>query len=182
MATAIVILASGFEEVEALTVVDVLRRAGVECTTAGLGGTRITGAHDITVEADKELSQVSRIPDAVILPGGMPGSEHLGLSAEAKALTLRAHAAGKICAAICAAPAKTLGAWGLLDGRQATCFPGVIEELPKAATYIEENVVEDGNIITSRGIGTAMAFALALVSRLTGRENAETQRKRMLVD
>ncbi len=181
MAKAILILAEGFEEIEAITPLDVLRRAGVDCKTAGLGSKQITAAHGVTVQADLLVSEIKDLPDAVILPGGMPGSANLGGSSEVKDLVMRAAEAGKLCAAICAAPVLTLGAWGLLDGRDATCFPGMENQFPASVRPLQESVVEDGNFITSRGVGTAMAFALTLVARLVSPEVADEHRKRMVV-
>lgn len=178
---ATVVLAPGFEEIEALTVVDVLRRGGVEVTVAGLGGTVIEGAHGITVQADVPLSEDMETPDALVLPGGMPGSKNLGESPLVRALACRTHDAGHVCAAICAAPAFTFAAFGLLDGKTATCYPGCEDRFPPSATFTHDRVAVDGNIVTSRGPGTALAFALKLVEMLVDVETAESLSDGMLV-
>src|SRR5690606_34636369 len=153
-ASACVFLANGFEEIEAITVVDVLRRAGVDVSLAAAGpgeGLRRTGAHGIVVEADLPLSdvQVARY-QAFVVPGGQPGSSHLRDDARVQELLKEAAAAGHVVAAICAGPIALESA-GILRGRQATSFPGV--EL-RTAHQREERVVVDGNVITSRGPGT----------------------------
>ena len=178
MSKAVVVLAQGFEEIEAITVIDVLRRAGIEVTIAGLECGAVHGSHDIGVIADRPIEEVDAAGfDALILPGGMPGAAHLRDDSRVRALVQGFVKAGKLCAAICAAPIA-LEAAGVLAGRRATSYPGF--ELPSAA-YAEENVVIDGNIVTSRGVGTALAFALALVERLETPDLAAQLRQRMLV-
>ncbi|HEY9054191.1 MAG TPA: DJ-1 family glyoxalase III [Rectinemataceae bacterium] len=173
MKKACLILAEGFEEVEAVTPVDYLRRAGVEVTVAGLGGTRISGGHGIVIEADLPLSELASATfDALIVPGGMKGAERIARSAEAKAFVQRHFASGALLGAICAAPAVVLHrGFGILKGRRFTCYPGMEEEV-EGATFTQGRVVVDGNLITSRGPGTAGEFALALVSALAGKEAA----------
>ncbi|MBN2712773.1 MAG: DJ-1/PfpI family protein [Planctomycetes bacterium] len=171
---AIVVLAAGFEEIEALVQIDLLRRAGVELTVAGLGSKSITASHAVTVMADVEISAVDFVPEMIVLPGGMPGSKNLGESEAVRELVMKVNAAGGICAAICAAPALTFAKWGLLDGRKATCYPSFEEHFPASATHSEDKVVVDGNIITSRGVGTAIDFGLMLVEQLVG---ADVSRK-----
>ncbi|MFH1531975.1 MAG: DJ-1 family glyoxalase III [Pseudomonadota bacterium] len=178
---AVVLLAEGFEEIEALTIVDILRRAGVDLVTAGVGGLEITGAHGVTVLADLWLEDAPRDGDAVILPGGMPGSEHLDVPEVAD--LVRAYAeAGKIVAAICAAPALALSPTGVIDGRRVTCYPGFEAAFPASVERREDAVVEDGQVITSRGPGTAHRFALRLVERLVDKETAAQLRAGMLWD
>jgi 4-methyl-5(b-hydroxyethyl)-thiazole monophosphate biosynthesis len=176
MARALVILAEGFEEIEAITIVDVLRRGGVAVTTAALSGKHPRGSHDIAVEADVTLSG-PRISDydALVLPGG-PGSQHLREDPHVQALIKEAAGAGKIVAAICAAP-TALEAAGVLHGKRATCYPG--SSIP-SAEFVDAPVVEDGNIITSRGPATAMAFALKLVERLESKGTADSTAEKML--
>ncbi|MGC4086481.1 MAG: DJ-1/PfpI family protein [Polyangiaceae bacterium] len=178
MPKAIVLLAEGFEEIEAVTVLDVLRRAGVEVTAASLGAVDVRGAHDIWLRADASLDSVdSTTFDALILPGGQPGSSNLQRDARVLTLTRRFVAASKLTAAICAAP-TVLESAGVLSGRRATCYPGY--DLP-SARFEESAVVEDGPIVTSRGAGTAFEFSFALVRRLCGAAVADAQREKLLV-
>jgi len=179
MSSAIVLLADGFEEIEALTIVDILRRAGVDLLTVGVTGRWVTGAHRVTVHADVSLEEAPRTADAIILPGGMPGSENLAV--EPVGALVKAYArAGRIVAAICAAPALALAPTGVLEGRRVTCYPGFEESFPESAQPRAEAVVEDGQLITSRGPGTAHRFALRLVERLVDRDTAEGLREGML--
>ncbi len=177
----VVILAEGFEEIEAVTAVDVLRRAELDVVLAGVGGTAVTGAHGVTYQCDTELDGAMETPRAVVLPGGLPGSENLGKSPEVEALVRAVYASGGLCAAICAAPALTLAKYGLLDGRRATCYPGFESEFGPETEASEARVVRDGQILTSRGPGTALEFSLALVEILTDAEKARSLREGMLV-
>lgn len=161
-------LAPGFEEVEALAPLDLLRRADLAVCTVGIGGKAVTGAHGITVLADMTdeafLEADSIDPAMVILPGGMPGSLNLDASpAVDKAIEVAAARGAYLCA-ICAAP-LILGRRGLLKGRRATCYPGFEAEL-MGATEIGGLVIRDGNIITATGMGVALEFGLELVSVL----------------
>ncbi|HLV65872.1 MAG TPA: DJ-1 family glyoxalase III [Polyangiaceae bacterium] len=177
MASALVVLAEGFEEIEAVTIVDVLRRAGVAVTLAGLAEGPVRGAHDIIVAADTTLDAVANDPfDAVVLPGGGPGTRRLREDARVLALVRRFAAEGKLIAAICAAP-TVLDAAGVLRDKTATCYPG--SALP-TARFVEDRVVEHENVVTSRGPGTAIDFALALVARLVSAEAAREHRERLL--
>ena len=176
MATALLLLAEGFEEIEAVTIIDVLRRGEVTVTTASLGARRVTGSHQITLEADALVDGVAvENFDALVLPGG-PASKTLREDARAQATIRRASAAGKLLAAVCAAP-TALEAAGVLVGKRATAYPG--NPLP-SAQQVDEQVVEDGNVITSRGPGTTMAFALKLVERLSGAQIARSTAERLL--
>jgi len=176
MATALVLLADGFEEIEAVTIIDVLRRGDVLVTTASLGTERVTGSHQISLAADALLDAVAvENFDALVLPGG-PAAKTLREDARAQATIKRAAAAGKLLAAVCAAP-TALEAAGVLAGKRATSYPG--NPLP-SAHWVEETVVIDGNVITSRGPGTTMAFALAVVERLSGAQVANTTAERLL--
>ena len=178
MVSAVVLLAEGFEEIEAITITDVLRRAKIEVTTASLGAQTVRGAHQIRVLADTTLDAAGeRLADAVVLPGGMPGAANLRDDPRVTELIRRYAAEQKLVCAICAAPIA-LEAAGVLKGKRATCYPGY--DLPSAA-YEEQRVVEDSNVITSRGPGTAMEFAMRLVDRLAGREVAAGLRRGMLV-
>lgn len=180
MRRACVLLANGFEEIEALTVVDVLRRAGVDVKMLSLSGRRVTGAHDIAVVADQTLAAAAAETwDAVVLPGGMPGSDTLRKNARVRALVRSQFESGRLVAAICAAP-MALAAAGILRGRRATCYPGCEGELD-GAKVVRQRVVSDRNVVTSRGPGTALEFALVLAEKLAGKKTASTLRKGMLV-
>jgi 4-methyl-5(b-hydroxyethyl)-thiazole monophosphate biosynthesis len=164
-------LAPGFEEIEAVTIIDLLRRADIEVVCASLGDRRVTGSHGITIEADTTLdaARASDIEFAmIVLPGGMPGARHLRDDARVQDLVRTAVAAGRYAAAICAAP-MALAAAGLLAQRRATSFPGFLDpDAVAGLELVDAPVVVDGPIITSRGPGTAMEFALVLVATLAG--------------
>jgi 4-methyl-5(b-hydroxyethyl)-thiazole monophosphate biosynthesis len=180
MSRVLVPLAQGFEEIEAVTVIDLLRRAGIQVHTAALDGPQVTGSHGITVGADMALD-AARVDDydMLVLPGGMPGADHLKRDARVLAL-LRAFAAGgRYTAAICAAPGVLAHA-GLLDGRAATSFPGFLgEDSAPGIRLRTEPVVIDGKVVTSRGPGTAMEFGLALIQLLEGRAAREQVQSRL---
>lgn len=179
MTKAIVPLADGFEEIEAITVVDVLRRAGVKVTVAGVTGLDVTGSHGISVRADKRLADAAKDTyDAVVLPGGMPGATHLRDDSGVQALVRAQHEAGRRVAAICAAPIA-LSRAGVLRGKKATSFPGFGDQL-ECGQYVDDRVVTDGMVTTSRGPGTALEFALSLVAQLRGADAAETLARQML--
>jgi len=169
MAKVLIPLAPGCEELEAVTVIDILRRAGIEVITAGLAAGPVRASRGTVLLPDTTLDEALHHDyDMIVLPGGMPGSEHLKNDVRVIALLKKMAAAGKYVAAICAAP-MALHAAGLLQGKRATSFPGVLDELPGSHTYLSNAVVVDGNIVTSRGPGTAMDFALTLVELLAGR-------------
>ncbi|MBR0597504.1 DJ-1 family glyoxalase III [Sinanaerobacter chloroacetimidivorans] len=174
-------LANGFEEIEALTVVDVLRRAGIDVKTVSVSDDRqITGAHEISVLADilYENANYSNC-EMIVLPGGMPGTKNLAAHAGLEARIKEFAEDGKWIAAICAAP-MILGNLSLLKGKKATIFSGMEEHLI-GAEFSKERVVVDGNFVTSRGAGTAMDFSLKLVELLKDEHTAATLRKAMLV-
>lgn len=174
---ALVPLAEGFEELEAVTIIDVLRRAGVEVTVAALATSPVTGSHAIRVEADALLAAVQGDAfDAVVLPGG-PGAKRLRDDERVKAVVRRLAGEGRLVAAVCAAPIA-LEAAGVLAGKRATVYPG--NTLP-SAEQVEARVVVDGSIITSRGPGTALEFALAVVAALAGPLRAAEIARAMLV-
>lgn len=133
------------------------------------------------VETDAVLEAIDFEPDLVVLPGGMPGSERLGESEQVLDLLKRQHGAGRMIGAICAAPAFAPVAAGVLDGKKATCYPSFETRFGSSTTAVEDRVVCDGNVVTSRGPGTALEFALALVERLVGKGKAEELRAAMLV-
>jgi len=165
-------LAEGFEEVEALAIVDVLRRAEVEVVTVSLAGRRVLGAHGIAVEADHTWDELDLESfTAIALPGGMPGTDHLRRDERVLALVRRLHGASRTTAAICAAP-LVLAAAGVLEGHEITSHPGVREALAEYDPQDEPRVVSSGQVITSQGPGTALEFALALVERFRGEDVA----------
>ncbi|MCJ8329557.1 MAG: DJ-1/PfpI family protein [Lentisphaeria bacterium] len=179
MKTAAVIFANGFEDIEAIAIVDVLRRAGIEVTTLGLGATEITSAHAITIKADLVLSDSAAEFDIVVLPGGMPGADNLRKSDLVLDLLKKTYSSGKHVAAICAAP-MALEAAGLLNGVEVTCYPG-FEEDASSATHTGVRVQVDGRIITGKGPGAAIEFALAIVRELGDPEMANTLNEGMIV-
>ncbi len=177
----LVFLAEGFEEIEALTAVDLLRREKIDVRLVGVGAETVTGAHGIKVVTDVKEEDVSALlPDVemVVLPGGMPGTLNLGASETVKnAVSATAEKGGFVCA-ICAAP-SVLGDMGLLDGRMATCFPGYEDRLKGAQTY-DCDVIRDGEFITGRAMGSATEFALELVGALKGDDEAERLREAII--
>ena len=168
---AIVLLANGFEEVEAVTPIDYLRRAGVEVTTVAITDSLSVKGRwgGLKVTADTTLSEIAKQGtggwDAVILPGGMPGAENLAAPKETGALLKSMADAGKLICAICASPAVVLSPLGLLKDKKFTCFPGM-EEKVKEGEWSDKRVVVDGNVITSRSAGTAGEFAIAIIEKL----------------
>jgi 4-methyl-5(b-hydroxyethyl)-thiazole monophosphate biosynthesis len=170
MARVLVPLAPGCEELEAVTIIDLLRRAGVEVISAGLDAGPIKASRGVVLLADMSLDEaLTHDYDMVVLPGGGPGAERLDQDARIEALLRRMAAGGKYTAAICAAP-KVLGRIGLLAGRRATSYPGFVDRMHlPGVTYLDDAVVQDGKVITSRGPGTAMDFALHLIEVLAGR-------------
>jgi 4-methyl-5(b-hydroxyethyl)-thiazole monophosphate biosynthesis len=184
MKRACVLLAEGIEEIEAVTIIDVLRRAEVNVVVAAVGkddsdpAPLVTGSHDITVRATTRAEAIRAGDfDAIVLPGGLPGAHHLRDDATAQALIREAADRDKVVAAICAAPVALERA-GVLTGRAATSFPG--HALP-SARYSEARVVVDGRVVTSRSVGTALEFALELVRHLVGGEVATKLHRGMLV-
>jgi 4-methyl-5(b-hydroxyethyl)-thiazole monophosphate biosynthesis len=168
---ALIVFAEGFEEMEGIIPLDLLRRAGVEVTVAGLGSKEITGSRArLTVLCDALLEDVHDLFDAIILPGGMPGATNLKESEMVNVLTKTLAKSGKIVAAICATPAVVLAPLGILDGKKATCYPSMEKEFHHSTTHSREAVVIDKNIITSQGPGTAFLFGLAIVEALLGKE------------
>ncbi len=174
MARVLVPLATGFEEIEAVTMIDILRRAGIDVVVASLDPGPVKGSHGITIAADQDLGAVmDQHFDMVALPGGMPGAANLQRDSRIVSLLQSTAGHGGVIAAICAAP-MVLAAAGLLQGRRATSYPGFLDSAAVQDTVISnEAVVTDGNRVTSRGPGTAMDFALALVENLLGRESRQ---------
>ncbi len=170
MAKVLLPLAQGCEELEAVTIIDLLRRAGIEVVTAGLQPGIVKASRGTQLVPDTTLDTVLRDEfDMIVLPGGMPGAQHLKEDARIIGLLKKMAEQGKYTAAICAAPA-VLAEAGLLAGRRATSYPGFLDkiEVPGMA-YLKDAVVKDGKILTSRGPGTAMDFALALIEALSGK-------------
>lgn len=172
MAKVFIFLADGFEEIEGLTVVDLLRRAKITITMVSItGDLYVTGSHMITTKADVLFEQVDfSSADMLVLPGGMPGTKHLSEHEGLDRLLKRFKEEGKKLAAICAAP-SVLGQKGLLVGKKATSFPGFEDSLTGAEVK-KDAVVTDGNIVTSRGLGTAIDFALAIIRNLVSEDEA----------
>jgi len=182
MSRVLVPLARGFEEIEAVTIVDVLRRAEVEVILAGLDGAgSIEGAHGLCVEAPIALAAVETQDfDMIVLPGGEPGTTHLAADARLAAMLKRHAAAARPLAAICAAP-RVLAAQGLLTNLVATSYPGFESQVRAGgARYSTDRVVRDGRVLTSRGPGTALEFALAIVEMLGDPSRAAALRRAML--
>lgn len=168
-----VFLANGFEETEALVTVDLLRRAGLEVETVGIGGKTVCGSHGIAVAADvADRDFVAKDVEAIVLPGGMPGTRHLEASALVQDMLRLAVKKNSFIAAICAAP-SVLGHAGLLSGKRATCYPG-FESALAGATVVDEPAVRDGNIITGKGAGAVFDFSFAIIRALCGEEQAIT--------
>ena len=168
-----VFMADGCEEIEALTVVDIARRAGLEVAMISITGEKVVkGAHGINFETDIPAEFMDfDILDGIVLPGGMPGTLNLGANKYVLQTIIDFNVKGKLVAAICAAP-SVLGEAGLLKGKKATAYPGFEEKLV-GAEVCEDEVVVDGNIITSRGMGTAIPFALEMVRYLVDDETAK---------
>lgn len=170
MASVLVPLAPDCEELEAVTIIDLLVRAGVEVVSAGLQAGPVKCSRGVVITPDTTLDEaLTREFDMVVLPGGLPGADHLNNDARIQQLLKKMAQEGRYTAAICAAP-KVLLTAGLLQGKQATSYPGALDQLDTSAlSYREEAVVRDDRVITSRGPGTAMAFALSLIEILLGK-------------
>lgn len=170
---ACVFMAEGLEEIEGLTVVDILRRAGIDTQMVSITDERlVTGSHQIPIQTDICMKDADfSKTELLVLPGGMPGTLHLGACRPLTDLLVQFHKEGKCVAAICAAP-SVLGDLGILKGKKAACYPSFESRLTGADVSFDE-VAADGNVITSRGMGTAIPFALALVAKLTSEKRAE---------
>ncbi|MCI8308459.1 MAG: DJ-1/PfpI family protein [Lachnospiraceae bacterium] len=173
MAKITVFIADGTEEIEALTVVDLARRAGIEVDTVSVNdSTTVTGSHNIKIILDAVIGQVAwDAVDMIVLPGGKVGVDNLKACTKLTDKLQEFARDGKPLAAVCAAP-SILGGLGLLDGKKATCYPGFEDKLT-GAEYVKEPVVKDGNIITSRGLGTSIQFAAAIIEYLVGKDTAD---------
>ena len=180
MSKTAIFFGTGYEEIEALTVVDILRRAGEEIEMVSITGERcVTSSHGVTVEMDRQLAEVDfNSLDVLVLPGGMPGTKNLE-ACEALMEQVDAFVkAGKLVAAICAAP-SILGHRGHLQGKKACSSPGFEDQLA-GAEVLKEPAVTDGNIITSRGMGAAIPFGLAILENLQGKEAAEAMAEKIV--
>lgn len=182
MKTVCVILANGCEEVEAITPIDYLRRAGTKVVVAGLGSREIVGGHGIAIAADEALDDIDDEDfDCVVVPGGGEGSKAIAADPVAVAMIKRQASKGRLVAAICAAPAVVLGqACGLLDGRRFTCYPGM-EKLVRGARFEDARVVVDGDLITAKSAGCAGEFSAAIVQALVGGMKADELRASVLL-
>ena len=162
MAHLITLLADGFEEIEAVTVIDLLRRAGISVTTVALKKQEVNGGHGIVVRAETTMKHLPASYDGIVLPGGATGTKNLVESPSVLEMVRDAFNKGLLCGAICAAP-SVFGKAGILHNIRATCYPGHEDQLI-GARYIEAAVVRDKNVVTSRGAGTAIAFALEIIT------------------
>lgn len=179
--TVLVPVADGTEEIEAVTMIDVLRRAGAEVTVASVGDLQITASRGVKLVADTQIADcVDKTYDLVVLPGGIPGAEHLRDDENLKQILLRQQSQGRLFGAICAAPAVVLETHGLLQGRCATCHPNFAQRLSDPSSC-PSDVVFDQGCVTSRGPGTAMAFSLKLVELLFGKEKMEAVAEPMVI-
>ena len=176
-----VLLGTGFEEVEAIAPVDLLRRAGVEVQTVGINGKTVYGSHRIGVEADIELGQMDLTTlDMIVLPGGLGGVASIRASKEALEAVRFAWENDKFVAAICAGP-TVLADLGITDGKQTTCYPGCEDGMGSANTLQGKAAVRDGRIITGTSAGCAIPFALELIAALKGEETANTVAKAIVL-
>jgi 4-methyl-5(b-hydroxyethyl)-thiazole monophosphate biosynthesis len=176
MAKVVNLLADGFEELEAVAIIDVLRRAEIEIVSAGLHEGTVSSARNVNIIPDTSIDAISADDfEMLVLPGGIPGSDNLNADERVRKLIQDFNTKGKITGAICAAPYVLANA-GILDGKRATSYPTFKDRLG-SAVYEEKTVVEDGNVLTSRGPGTALCFGLAIVERLAGKERLNRLRK-----
>lgn len=163
----LVYVATGFEEIEAVTIIDLLRRANIEVTVAGLGGNSVTGSHGITLLTDLSIEEIDPAEyDYLVLPGGQPGTNNLKNNTKVLESVKNFMQEKKLIGAICAAP-MVLWEAGILENRRVTSYPSE-KDIFTSAVYEETAVVKDGNIITSRGVGTAIDFTLELIGEIKG--------------
>lgn len=175
MAKVLVPLATGFEELEAITIIDLLRRAGFNVITAGLDDQPVRASRDNVLIPDTSIDKVMDGEfDLIVLPGGLPGADNLARDANVQSMLKRHAEKGGKLGAICAAP-RALAEAGVLEGKTITCYPGALDHLDNKPFLVSGNAVEsDGNVVTSRGPGTAMDFALELIQQLGGQKLKET--------
>ena len=178
MKKALVILTNGVEEIEAISVIDLLRRADIDVVTSSISGEKVKGSHNITILADTQINEIKNLDfDIVILPGG-PGTKNLRDSEDVIELVKNQNSQGKYVAAICAAP-TVLNKAAILSGKSITSYPSE-ENSFTDSSYFYKNVVIDGNIITSRAVGTALEFALKLIEILVGKKKAQEVAEKIL--
>lgn len=174
-----VFFAEGFEEIEALTVVDVVRRAGMQCDMVSIKDEDVKGAHKVVVKSDKKISDEIKEYDMIVFPGGLPGADNLAKDEKVLELVRHFNNEKKYIAAICASPAMVLSAAGIEENRYITAYPGEdFEAMLDKANYVEELVVVDENLITSRGPATTLLFAYKIVDVLGG--DSESLKEGML--
>ncbi len=177
---AVIVLADGFEEIEAVAPIDILRRAGIKVDIAGLDKKIVPGSRGIKVETDLLFEEISDA-DALILPGGMPGSANLAGSDKVLNSVRNLNGKGRLIAAICSSPAYVLIPAGILAGRKVTGFPGTESRFRGIAEFIDRPVIRDVNIITSRGAGAALEFSCSIVEYLAGAKKADDIRRAILI-
>jgi protein deglycase len=182
MVNTAVLFAPGFEEVEGLTIVDILRRANINTSIIGVNEKEVTGAHEVTIKTDKALDELNIDElDALILPGGSPGFKNLQNNNTVLSMIKQAHNKKKIVAAICASP-SVLATAGILDQKKATIYPGMEEEIKKAGgIFVDDLIVIDDNIVTSKGPATTMLFALKLVEILKDKNTSIEVKNKVLL-
>ncbi|MFH1855704.1 MAG: DJ-1 family glyoxalase III [Candidatus Omnitrophota bacterium] len=177
-----VLLADGFEEIEAVVCIDILRRAGLEVITVCVGKEKIVcGSQNVKIFADLNIEEVCVLPDALVVPGGTRGSENLANSKKVLNIVKDCYNKGKIVAAICAAPAIVLLPAGILEGKKVTSYPDYKEKFAGESIYADKDVVVDANIITSRGVGTVFAFAFKITEILQGKEVCKSVKEDVLL-
>ncbi len=175
-----VLIAPGFEEVEAVTPIDLLRRAGINVVVIGIGGIKIRGSHNIEISCDSIInSNGFEDLDGVVIPGGMPGAQNISESENAMNLIKNMNSKNGLIAAICASPGVVLGNTGILDGKKFTCYPG-FEDRVSRGVHLLDRVVHTDNIITSMGPGTAMEFSLEIIRYFLGSEKYDAIAKALL--
>ena len=176
-----ILIAEGFEEIEAVTPIDILRRGGIEVIITGVGDNNVTGSHGIKIECDTTIGQINSDDiDGVVIPGGMPGATNISESVEAGRFIESIYQDKKLIAAICASPSIVLSPLKILDGRKSTGHPGSVNGFSELVEIKTDKVVVDVNVITSRGPGTAADFSFAILEYLVGSEQAESLSSRML--
>ena len=181
MKRVVVLLAEGFEEIEAVTPVDVLRRGGIEVVVAGVDADVVTGSHNLTFDTDTVIDEIDFAEfDGVILPGGLPGAVNLSKSQGVNSILEQARGEDKLIAAICASPALVLSPLGLLDNKKTTGYPGVEFKFFERISYLEEKVIQDGSVITGMGPGAAFDFALKILEYLADSTTADKVAAAML--
>ena len=180
MKNILLLMADGFEEIEGITCIDVLRRADIKVVTASINNIEVCGSHNIIVKADTIIDSIDTSPfDGVVLPGGMPGSSNLRDNEKVIKIVKEMNEKRGLIAAICAAPI-VLERAGVIEGKNATSYPGFNNEMG-SCTYLEDRVVFDNNILTARGPGVAMEFSFAIVEYLTGSSKVDELKRGMLV-